>query len=65
MVISDSVASHHARHFVPSVPPSDEEAVGDEAGRGKAPSYALGSSPGQEPLDEWIDRLVKEAERKK
>jgi thiol-disulfide isomerase/thioredoxin len=27
-------------------------------------SYALGRSPGQEPLDEWIDRLVKEAEKK-
>jgi peroxiredoxin len=28
-------------------------------------SYALGRSPGQEPLDNWIDRLVKEAEEKK
>jgi thiol-disulfide isomerase/thioredoxin len=27
-------------------------------------NYALGRSPGQEPLDEWIDRLVKEAEKK-
>jgi hypothetical protein len=28
-------------------------------------SYALGRSPGQEVLDEWIDRLVNEAEEKK
>jgi hypothetical protein len=26
--------------------------------------YALGRSPGEEVLDEWIDKLVKEAEEK-